>query len=224
MAWRPGSPAAPPTRLGTRHRPERSSPLLTPPHPAHRGGSLRGPQPPPPPARQPARAITNSLGGTSVGLCTQSFLVNLPAAPPPSPPRGASASLPPPHNQAGRKQPTGKMGQGCETSASQLSPHDHHHTQSRGHPKRWGERARSPVDLQFPRRLWISVSLICFGFYWQRGLIPRPGMEPAATAVEGQSLNHWSTREVPQSLLFCPNEMTWDFSLDQCQIPRLGSF
>ena len=202
MAWRPGSPAAPPTRLGTRHRPERSSPLLTPPHPAHRGGSLRSPQPPSQPARPPARAITNSLGGT--GLCTQSFLVNLPAAPPPSPPSGASASLPPPHNQAGRKQPTGKMGQGCETSASQLSPHDHHHTQSRGHPKRWGERARSPVDPQFPRRLWISVSLICLVFIGSGVLFPDQGWNPRPLQWKGRVLTTGAPGKSPSLCFFVP--------------------
>ena len=28
-------------------------------------------------------------------------------------------------------------------------------------------------------------------------LVPRPGIEPMPSAVEGRSLNHWTTREVP---------------------------
>ena len=28
-------------------------------------------------------------------------------------------------------------------------------------------------------------------------LIPRPGVEPIPPAVQGQSFNHWTTREVP---------------------------
>ena len=30
-------------------------------------------------------------------------------------------------------------------------------------------------------------------------LIPQPGMEPVIPAWEMQSLNHWTTREVPKS-------------------------
>ena len=38
-------------------------------------------------------------------------------------------------------------------------------------------------------------------FFWSRQaaggiLVPRPGIEPAPPAVEAQSLNHWTTREV----------------------------
>ena len=29
-------------------------------------------------------------------------------------------------------------------------------------------------------------------------LVPRPGIEPTPPAVEGQSLNHWTTRGVPR--------------------------
>ena len=28
-------------------------------------------------------------------------------------------------------------------------------------------------------------------------LVPRPGIEPAPTALEAQNLNHWTAREVP---------------------------
>ena len=44
-----------------------------------------------------------------------------------------------------------------------------------------------------PRRMW----------YVARGiLVPRPGMEPALPALEAQSLNHWTAREVPVLLFF----------------------
>ena len=29
-------------------------------------------------------------------------------------------------------------------------------------------------------------------------LVPRPGIEPGLPAFGGQSLNHWTTREVPE--------------------------
>ena len=31
-------------------------------------------------------------------------------------------------------------------------------------------------------------------------LVPQPGIEPVSSAVEAQSLNHWTTREAPLSL------------------------
>ena len=31
-------------------------------------------------------------------------------------------------------------------------------------------------------------------------LVPQPGVEPAPPALEAQSLNHWTTREVPTLL------------------------
>ena len=33
-----------------------------------------------------------------------------------------------------------------------------------------------------------------------RMLAPRPGVKPALPAVEAQSLNHWTTREVPTGI------------------------
>ena len=40
-------------------------------------------------------------------------------------------------------------------------------------------------------------------------LVPQPGMEPAPPAVEVQSLNHWTTREVPDFIVFkCISYMT----------------
>ena len=35
-----------------------------------------------------------------------------------------------------------------------------------------------------------------------RILVPWPGIEPVPAAVEAQSRNHWTTREVPQVCLF----------------------
>ena len=44
---------------------------------------------------------------------------------------------------------------------------------------------------------------VCFVLFWLcyaacRILVPRPGIEPVSPAVEAQSLNHWTTREVPR--------------------------
>ena len=44
-------------------------------------------------------------------------------------------------------------------------------------------------------------------FYWPCRtacgiLVPRPGIEPVPPAVETQSLNHWTTREVPRWYTF----------------------
>ena len=33
-------------------------------------------------------------------------------------------------------------------------------------------------------------------------LVPQPGIEPAPPALEGQSLNHWTTREAPETFHF----------------------
>ena len=33
-------------------------------------------------------------------------------------------------------------------------------------------------------------------------LIPPPGIEPVPPALEAQSLNHWTAREVPDYLIF----------------------
>ena len=44
-------------------------------------------------------------------------------------------------------------------------------------------------------------------FYWSCSaacgiLVPQQGIEPAPPALEAQSLNHWTTREVPQNVHF----------------------
>ena len=33
-------------------------------------------------------------------------------------------------------------------------------------------------------------------------LVPQPGIEPLSPAVEAQSLNHWTAKEVPRFYLF----------------------
>ena len=33
-------------------------------------------------------------------------------------------------------------------------------------------------------------------------LVPQPGTEPRSLAVEARSLNHWTTREVPEMIFF----------------------
>ena len=47
-----------------------------------------------------------------------------------------------------------------------------------------------------------TVSFFFFLIFWPhpsvyRILVPQPGMEPESPAVEAQSLNHWTAREVP---------------------------
>ena len=64
-----------------------------------------------------------------------------------------------------------------------------------------------------PRRLGVSffffnfkeVFLFLFIYLFGRAacgiLVPQPGMEPSPPAVEEQSLNHWTAREVPGCIL-----------------------
>ena len=52
--------------------------------------------------------------------------------------------------------------------------------------------------------LLFLMNFICL--FWLRraacgSLVPLPGIEPASPTVEVQSLNHWTTREVPHYLL-----------------------
>ena len=51
-----------------------------------------------------------------------------------------------------------------------------------------------------------SVLVFLFVLFWShRGmwdLSPRPGIEPTSPALEVQSLNHWTTREVPVFLFY----------------------
>ena len=57
-------------------------------------------------------------------------------------------------------------------------------------------------------RIWITIFyLLLLLLFWphhaaRRILVPRPGTEPVPPAVEAQTLNHWTTREVPGSLYF----------------------
>ena len=52
---------------------------------------------------------------------------------------------------------------------------------------------------------FVSICLLFFFFFFWRHhiacgiLVPQPGIEPAPPALEAQSLNHWTTREVPPS-------------------------
>ena len=52
--------------------------------------------------------------------------------------------------------------------------------------------------------------------FWPRStacgiLVPQPGIEPTPPAVEVQSVNHWTTREVPFIVIFiCISLMTND--------------
>ena len=40
-----------------------------------------------------------------------------------------------------------------------------------------------------------------FILFWCEILAPQPGIKPVARAVKAQSLNHWTTREVPKHIL-----------------------
>ena len=40
-------------------------------------------------------------------------------------------------------------------------------------------------------------------------LVPRPGIEPVLPAVEAQSPNHWTTREVPETHLYMKRAGPW---------------
>ena len=42
-------------------------------------------------------------------------------------------------------------------------------------------------------------------------LVPRPGIKPTCPALEAQSLNHWTTREIPSPCLFTfgPSLLLW---------------
>ena len=47
-----------------------------------------------------------------------------------------------------------------------------------------------------------QVILFCFSIMWHAGiLVPQPGIKPTPPPVEAQSLNRWTTGEVP--ILFC---------------------
>ena len=34
-------------------------------------------------------------------------------------------------------------------------------------------------------------------------LVPRPGVEPTPPALEAQSFNHWTAKEIPKIKVFC---------------------
>ena len=57
-----------------------------------------------------------------------------------------------------------------------------------------------------PRTEKYSICCCLFGFFWPCHvacgiLVPRPGTEPVPPAVEVQSLNHWTAREVLKSTI-----------------------
>ena len=69
----------------------------------------------------------------------------------------------------------------------------------------WGENSSDhnrPIGLFF-LKLFIYLFVIIF---WPHRtaceiLVPPPGIEPMSPAVEAQSLNHWTAREVPGLLV-----------------------
>ena len=48
----------------------------------------------------------------------------------------------------------------------------------------------------YPTKSYFSDAFY-FGHALQHAELPRPGMEPVPLALGAQSLNHWTTREVP---------------------------
>ena len=56
----------------------------------------------------------------------------------------------------------------------------------------------------------------------RRILVPRPGIEPAPPAVEAQSLNCWTTREVPEKKLII-NEQVGNLSRETNYKKRTNS-
>ena len=53
---------------------------------------------------------------------------------------------------------------------------------------------------------FVAALLLFFYFFWSRhvpcgNLVPRPGIEPMSLALGVWSLNHWTAREVPVTVL-----------------------
>ena len=72
-------------------------------------------------------------------------------------------------------------------------------------PHHWGVKFQVQVQASYTVLLWglsfIAEVLFCW-FLWQHCLacgilVPRPGIEPAPSAVRAQSPNHWTAREFP---------------------------
>ena len=79
----------------------------------------------------------------------------------------------------------------------------------------------STVDSQILNWKWTENRenlLDSFFFFWLhhtacRVLVPRPGIEPMPRAVEVQSRNHWTAREVPRFLIKWFTEISFSGSL-----------
>ena len=53
--------------------------------------------------------------------------------------------------------------------------------------------------------LFYFIYLFNFTYFWPEAcgiLVPQPGTEPRATAVNALSPNHWTARELPRSVTF----------------------
>ena len=84
----------------------------------------------------------------------------------------------------------------------------------------WGCLGYTQVIL--PMALWEAQSI--WGFFWPCSiLVPKAGVEPAPSAVEVQSFNHWTTREVPQSICWA---MAWAQcgGVHDCKVTHLSHF
>ena len=58
------------------------------------------------------------------------------------------------------------------------------------------------VFIEFVTILLLFYDLVFLAPEACRILAPRPGVEPASSALEGKSLNHWRAREVPKLVNF----------------------
>ena len=52
------------------------------------------------------------------------------------------------------------------------------------------------VSQNMPQITYFYFCLFVFGHMACRTLVPQPGIEPTSPAVEAQSPNHWTTRDV----------------------------
>ena len=63
-----------------------------------------------------------------------------------------------------------------------------------------------------PLQILVLLNLFIYLFWLYHAaygiLVPWPGIEPVTSAVEAQSLNLWTAREIPNFLIFCQSNDT----------------
>ena len=60
----------------------------------------------------------------------------------------------------------------------------------------WLKRLSSSRSSSIPLCMYTTSFKNCFGHILRHGRLPPPGIKPMPSAVEAQSLNHWTTREM----------------------------